>query len=196
MKRAFDFVVSSTALVVLSPVLGAIAAAVKATDPSGPVLFSQERVGLRGKVFRIHKFRSMRAGAPGLQVTSAQDDRITSIGKVIRKTKLDELPQLWDVAVGNMSLVGPRPEVPKYVALWPADARDVILSVRPGITDPASVRWRNESEELAAAPDPERHYIEVLLPEKARMYVDYVRQRTFVGDLKVLFSTLVAVGRG
>lgn len=196
MKRAFDLLVSSSALVVLSPVLGAIAAAVKASDPSGPVLFSQERVGLHGKVFRIHKFRSMRAGAPGLQVTSAHDDRITPVGKVIRKTKLDELPQLWDVAVGNMSLVGPRPEVPKYVALWPAADRDVILSVRPGITDPASVRWRNESEELAAAPDPERHYIDVLLPEKARMYVDYVRTRSFVGDLKVLVRTAVAVGRG
>lgn len=196
MKRAFDLVVSSSALVVLSPVLGAIAAAVKITDPAGPVLFSQERVGLRGKVFRIHKFRSMRAGAPGLQITSAQDDRITPVGKIIRKTKLDELPQLWDVAVGNMSLVGPRPEVPKYVALWPADARQIILSVRPGITDPASVRWRNESDELASADDPERHYIDVILPEKARMYVDYVRNRSFIGDLQVLIKTIGAVGRG
>jgi lipopolysaccharide/colanic/teichoic acid biosynthesis glycosyltransferase len=195
-KRAFDVVVSFAALVVLSPVLGAVAVAIKVTDPSGQVLFTQERVGLRGKVFRIHKFRSMRAGSPGIQVTSAHDDRITPVGRVIRKTKLDELPQLWDVAVGNMSLVGPRPEVPKYAALWPADAREVILSVRPGITDPASVRWRNESEELAAAPDPERHYIQVLLPEKTRMYVDYVQGRSFLGDLRVLASTLAAVGRG
>ncbi len=196
MKRAFDLVVSSSALVILSPLLGAIAAAIKLTDPQGPVLFTQERVGLRGKVFRIHKFRSMRVGAPGLQVTSAQDERITPLGKLIRKTKLDELPQLWDVAVGSMSLVGPRPEVPKYVALWPAADREVILSVRPGITDPASVRWRNESEALAAAPDPERHYVDVLLPEKARMYVDYVRTRSFLGDLRVLWRTAVAVGRG
>jgi lipopolysaccharide/colanic/teichoic acid biosynthesis glycosyltransferase len=196
MKRAFDFLVASTALVVLSPVFGAIAAAVKVTDPAGPVLFAQERVGRRGRLFKIHKFRSMRVGAAGLQVTSAQDARITPVGQVIRKTKLDELPQLWDVLVGNMSLVGPRPEVPKYVAHWPAEARDIILSVRPGITDPASVRWRNEAEELATATDPERHYIDVILPEKARMYVDYVRSRTFVGDLKVLVSTLAAVGRG
>lgn len=196
MKRAFDFAVSSSALVVLSPLLAAIGVAVKVTDPSGPVLFSQERVGRHGKVFRIHKFRSMRAGAAGLQVTSAGDDRITPVGKVIRKTKLDELPQLWDVAVGNMSLVGPRPEVPKYVALWPGDLREVILSVRPGITDPASVRFRNESEELAAADDPEAHYVDVILPEKARMYAAYARTRTFLGDLKILAATLVAVGRG
>lgn len=196
MKRAFDFLVASTALVVLSPVFGAIAAAVKVTDPAGPVLFAQERVGRRGRLFKIHKFRSMRVGAAGLQVTSAQDARITPVGQVIRKTKLDELPQLWDVLVGNMSLVGPRPEVPEYVAHWPAEARDIILSVRPGITDPASVRWRNEAEELATATDPERHYIDVILPEKARMYVDYVSSRTFVGDLKVLVSTLAAVGRG
>ena len=161
----------------------------------GPLFYSQDRVGHHGRVFQIHKFRTMRPGAPGLQVTSDGDPRVTRVGAVLRKTKLDELPQLWDVLVGRMSLVGPRPEVPKYVALWPAQHREVILSVRPGITDPASVRWRNESEELAQAPDPEAHYVEVLLPQKAAMYAEYVRTRSFWGDVLVLFRTAVAVGR-
>ncbi len=195
-KRAFDAAVSGIGLTVLSPVLAVIAALVKRDDPSGPVFFTQERIGLHGKPFRIHKFRTMRTDNAGLLVTSAGDNRITRIGAVLRKTKLDELPQLWDVLTGRMSLVGPRPEVARYVALWPAPERDLILSVRPGITDPASVRFRNESEQLATAPDPEAHYVEVLLPQKAAMYADYVRSRTFVGDLLVLVRTALAVGRG
>lgn len=187
--------VAAGMLAVLSPALAVIAVLIKRDDPAGPVLFTQERVGLSGIPFRIHKFRTMRPGAPGLQVTSDGDPRVTRVGAVLRKTKLDELPQLWDVLVGRMSLVGPRPEVPKYVALWPAQHREVILSVRPGITDPASVRWRNESEELAQAPDPEAHYVEVLLPQKAAMYAEYVRTRSFWGDVLVLFRTAVAVGR-
>ena len=194
-KRAFDVAVAAGMLAVLSPALAVIAVLIKRDDPAGPVLFTQERVGLGGLPFRIHKFRTMRPGAPGLQVTSDGDPRVTRVGAVLRKTKLDELPQLWDVLVGRMSLVGPRPEVPKYVALWPAQHREVILSVRPGITDPASVRWRNESEELAQAPDPEAHYVEVLLPQKAAMYAEYVRTRSFWGDVLVLFRTAVAVGR-
>jgi len=196
MKRFFDFLLSGGALVVLSPVFGVIAGLIKRDEPESPVLFTQERVGLHGEPFRIHKFRTMRAGASGLQVTSDSDGRITKVGRWLRKTKLDELPQLWDVARGKMSLVGPRPEVPKYAALWPEQFRAEILSVRPGITDPASIRFRNESEELAAAPDPEAHYVEVLLPQKAAMYADYARSRSFVGDVRVLWRTLVAVGRG
>lgn len=194
-KRVFDVAVSAGLLAALSPLLVVIAILIKRDDPDGPILFSQERVGRGGIPFRIHKFRTMRPGAPGLQVTSDGDPRVTRVGAVLRKTKLDELPQLWDVLVGRMSLVGPRPEVPKYVALWPAQHREVILSVRPGITDPASVRWRNESEELAQAPDPEAHYVEVLLPQKAAMYAEYVRTRSFWGDVLVLFRTAVAVGR-
>lgn len=194
-KRAFDVIVSGATLAVLSPALAVIAALVKRDDPSGPVLFTQERVGQGGMPFRIHKFRTMRPDSPGLQVTSDGDPRVTRIGAFLRKTKLDELPQLWDVLVGRMSLVGPRPEVPKYVGLWPEQLRDLILSVRPGITDPASVRWRNESEELAQAADPEAHYVEVLLPQKAAMYAEYVRTRSFWGDVLVLFRTAVAVGR-
>lgn len=195
-KRAFDVIVSGATLAVLSPALAVIAALVKRDDPSGPVLFTQERVGQGGMPFRIHKFRTMRPDSPGLQVTSDGDPRVTRIGAFLRKTKLDELPQLWDVLVGRMSLVGPRPEVPKYVGLWPEQLRDLILSVRPGITDPASVRWRNESEELAQAADPEAHYVEVLLPQKAAMYAEYVRTRSFWGDLVVLIRTAAAVGRG
>lgn len=196
LKRAFDLGVSSVLLAVFSPVMALIAALIKRSEPDSPVLFTQERVGRHGRTFRIHKFRTMTAGAPGLAVTSATDARVTRVGSVLRRTKLDELPQLWDVARGEMSLVGPRPEVAHYVDLWPADSRGLILSVRPGITDPASVRFRNEQEELAAAPDPERHYIDVILPEKARMYADYVRHRSLRGDVGVLWRTVVAVGRG
>lgn len=196
LKRVFDLTVGSVVLALSSPVMAVIAGLIKSSEPHAPVLFTQERVGLHGRLFRIHKFRTMRAGAAGLAVTSATDARVTPVGAVLRRTKLDELPQLWDVVRGEMSLVGPRPEVAHYVAQWPADVRDLILTVRPGITDPASVRFRNEQEELAAVPDPERHYIEVILPEKARMYADYVRNRSLLGDLKVLWHTVVAVGRG
>lgn len=196
LKRVFDAAASAVLLVVSSPVMAVAAALIKKAEPEAPVLFSQERVGLGGRTFRIHKFRTMTAGAPGLSVTSASDSRVTRVGAVLRKTKLDELPQLWDVLRGEMSLVGPRPEVPRYVAEWPADLRAEILSVRPGITDPASVRFRNEQDELGAAPDPERHYLEVILPEKAAMYAEYVRTRSFMGDLRTLLSTLGAVVRG
>ena len=195
MKRAIDLAVSGIGLVLLTPVLAVVAGLIKRSEPEAPVLFTQERVGLGGEPFDIHKFRTMRAGAGGLQVTSDGDDRITRVGRVLRKTKLDELPQLWDVARGRMSLVGPRPEVSKYVAQWPAELRDEILSVRPGITDPASIRFRNESEELAAAADPEAHYVHVILPEKARMYAAYARSHSLRGDLKVLWDTLVVVAR-
>ena len=195
MKRAIDLAVSGIGLVLLSPVVAVVAGLIKRSEPEAPVLFTQERVGLGGEPFDIHKFRTMRAGAGGLQVTSDGDDRITRVGRVLRKTKLDELPQLWDVARGRMSLVGPRPEVSKYVAQWPAELRDEILSVRPGITDPASIRFRNESEELAAAADPEAHYVHVILPEKARMYAAYARSHSLRGDLKVLWDTLVVVAR-
>ncbi len=191
-KRVFDVVSSAAGLVVLSPVLAAVSAAIWASD-RGPVFFRQERVGLHGRHFRIHKFRSMRVDNAGAQVTSANDDRITPIGKVLRKTKLDELPQLIDVLVGDMSVVGPRPEVPQYVRQWPADARAEILSVRPGISDPASVAFRNEQDELAASGDPERHYVEEILPRKVAMYRDYVRSRSFAGDLRVIGDTLAAV---
>lgn len=193
-KRGFDFVVSGLMLLVVWPVLVILALAIR-IDSSGPVIFRQVRVGLGGRIFRIRKFRTMRVDIDGALVSATGDGRVTRVGRFLRKSKLDELPQIFDVFVGHMSLVGPRPEVPIYVAMWPADARRVILSVRPGITDPASIAMRNESEELAAAEDPERHYVESLLPRKAAMYVDYVNSRSFLGDLVVIGRTLATVMR-
>jgi lipopolysaccharide/colanic/teichoic acid biosynthesis glycosyltransferase len=195
MKRAFDVVVAAAVLAVLWPVMLIVAVAIL-VDSGTPVLFRQDRVGLTGQVFRIRKFRTLRNGPQGALVSPTDDPRITRVGAVLRRTKLDELPQLIDVVEGRMSLVGPRPEVPRYVALWPDDLRDVILSVRPGITDPASVAFRHEPQLLASAADPERYYVEVLLPEKARMYAEYVRTQSLAGDVRVIADTVLAlVGR-
>lgn len=191
LKRLFDVTVSTLLLIALIPILALVALMMRVLYGS-PVIFRQERVGLGGRIFRIHKFRTMTLGT-GAQVTSDNDTRIHTGGKMLRATKLDELPQLWDVLLGQMSLVGPRPEVPKYVNHWPADAREKIVSVKPGITDPASVAYRHESVELARAEDPERHYVDVILPRKVRMYVDYINTRSFSGDLLILFRTATAV---
>ena len=191
-KRGFDVAASLGALVVTAPVMAAVAVAVKATSP-GPVLFTQERVGRHGRPFRIHKFRTMRTDHDGVAVSGTGDPRVTPVGRVLRRTKLDELPQFFDVLVGSMSLVGPRPEVPQYARQWPEDLRPVILSVRPGITDPGSIEFRNEADELAAAEDPETHYVESILPRKAAVYADYVRARTFRGDLRILGRTVRTV---
>ncbi|MER6590434.1 sugar transferase [Micromonospora purpureochromogenes] len=190
-KRCFDIAVAAVALILCAPVLAAVAVAIR-LDDGGPVLFRQERAGRRGRSFRIHKFRTMRV-APGSAVTSDTDDRITRVGRFLRASKLDELPQLYDVLVGHMSLVGPRPEVRRYVDCWPPIARWRILSVRPGITDPASIIYRNESAELARAPQPEDYYLSVVLPRKVEMYVRYVETRSFLGDLLILARTVQAV---
>jgi len=197
MKRAFDLVCSAAGLLALLPLLALIAVAIKLDSP-GPVFFRQERVGRNGVPFRIHKLRSMRVAQPGQarQITVGEDDRITRVGRLIRQWKLDELVQLIDVLQGNMSLVGPRPEVPKYVALYPEALRAVVLSVRPGITDPASIRFRDESAVLGRAADPEAAYREVILPEKLRLQAEYVRGRSFGGDLRIILQTLSAIGRG
>ncbi|REE03782.1 sugar transferase [Citricoccus muralis] len=191
-KRVLDTVVSAAALVVTSPALAVVAVAIKATSP-GPVLFTQERVGQYGRTFKIHKFRTMRPDHDGLAVSGTGDPRVTRIGAILRKTKLDEVPQFYDVLRGDMSLVGPRPEVPEYVAQWPTEMRPIILSVRPGITDPASIEFRNEGDELALARDPESHYVDSILPRKAAAYVDYVQRRSLVGDLKILGNTAKVV---
>lgn len=193
-KRIFDVVTASTGLVVTAPLLAAAAIAVR-IESGPPVIFRQERVGRGGRPFRIHKFRTMRAG-PGPLISSTHDPRITRVGSILRRTKLDELPQLIDVLVGNMSLVGPRPEVPSYVALWPAAEREIILSSRPGITDPAAVLFHNEQDELAAVDDPEDHYVNSLLPRKVAMYVAYVQNQSLTLDLKILVSTLRVVAAG
>lgn len=192
LKRALDLTAAGLGLVICSPLLLAVATAIRLDGP-GPVLFRQVRVGRGGAEFRILKFRTMRPDNAGAQVTSANDARITRVGAWLRRTKLDELPQLFNVLRGEMSLVGPRPEVPTYVAAWPPAARELILSVRPGITDPASVEFRHEQEELAAAVDPDDHYRRVILPRKVELYVEYVRTQSLMRDLKVLLSTIAAI---
>lgn len=190
-KRLFDIVLSAVALVLLWPLLLVIALWVKLDSP-GPVFFRQERVGRHGVPFRIHKFRTMtHAAVPkGPQITIGADARITRAGQFLRRSKLDELPQLIDVLVGSMSFVGPRPEVPRYVAIYPPALRDKVLSVRPGITDMASLQYRNESELLARASDPEREYREVVLPAKLALQAQYVERAGVVTDLRLIVLTL------
>lgn len=194
-QRVVDIAASAGGLVVLAPVMAASAVAIKMDSP-GPVFFRQERVGRHGTTFRIHKFRTMRTDVAGANVSTTGDARITRVGRILRKTKLDELPQLIDVLQGHMALVGPRPEVPEFVEKWEPARRSVILSVRPGITDPASIALRNEADELAGAVDPHRYYVEVLLPRKTAMYVDYVRTRSVAGDLSLVVKTIRAVAAG
>jgi len=165
-KRLFDIVGASVALLLLWPLLLAVALWIKLDSP-GPVFFRQERVGRHGVPFRIHKFRTMVIDAParGLQITVGADPRITRAGAFLRRTRIDELPQFIDVLQGTMSLVGPRPEVPRYVALYPSGLRERALAVRPGITDPSSIEFIDEAERLARAADPAREYVEVILPQ-------------------------------
>lgn len=193
-KRLFDFAGAALGLLLLSPLFLAIAVWIKIDSP-GPVFFRQRRVGRYGVPFRIHKFRTMRVDAPALgpEITVGADPRITRSGQVLRATKLDELPQLIDVLAGSMSLVGPRPEVPRYVALYPAAMRDKVLSVRPGITDPASIEFRDESTLLARAADPERAYVEQIMPAKLQAAARYVEQRSLRGDLRLIGATLRAL---
>lgn len=190
-KRAFDLLVASLALLLLAPLMLGLALLVK-LDSAGPVFFRQQRVGRFGVPFRIHKFRSMVADAPrrGPALTVGADARITRVGQWLRRTRLDELPQFIDVLVGHMSLVGPRPEVPEYVAHYPAGLRERALSVRPGITSPASLLYLNEAELLARAADPQREYIEVILPRKLQCAVDYAEQASLRTDFGVLLRTL------
>ena len=190
-KRLFDLFAASLALLLLTPGLALIAVAIKLDSP-GPVFFRQQRVGRRGVPFRIHKFRTMRADAEegGPQITVGADPRITRAGHFLRRTKLDELPQLIDVIAGTMSLVGPRPEVPRYVAMYPDDVRSKVLSVRPGITDPASIAYRDESALLAAAADPERLYVDEVMPAKLRHAVRYVETMSLATDLRLIGLTL------
>jgi lipopolysaccharide/colanic/teichoic acid biosynthesis glycosyltransferase len=190
-KRLFDLLVAGIGLLLLALPGLVVALAIKLDSP-GPVFFRQERVGRHGRLFRIHKLRTMRTDAErtGLPLTVGADLRITRIGVWLRRTRCDELPQFIDVLRGDMSLVGPRPEVPRYVAMYPSGLREQVLSVRPGITDPASLRHLDESALLAAAADPEREYVEVILPLKLREAADYARHATLATDLRVIVRTL------
>ena len=190
MKRLFDFTVSAMALLLLSPLFLLMAALLRAIC-GGPIFYSGKRVGLRGKTFKMHKFRTMVPDAErmGGSCTSADDPRITRLGSWLRRSKLDELPQLLNVFLGEMSLVGPRPEVPEYVGLFSSEER-TILSVRPGITDWASIWDCNEGQALAGSSDPERIYLERIRPEKIRLQLEYVRRQSFAIDLLILWETL------
>ena len=197
-KRAFDLAVALVALILLAPLFAVLALVIKLDSP-GPVFFRQERTGRHGVPFRIHKFRTMREGAVGLPLTVGVDARITRVGGWLRRHRVDELPQFIDVLLGRMSVVGPRPEVPCYVAHYPPVLRERALAVRPGITDPASLEFIDEAALLARAADPEREYIEVVLPAKVQRAADYAERATLLSDLAVLWRTLrvlLAGGRG
>lgn len=192
-KRVFDVVCSALGLLALSPVLLICALLVGLTSPGG-VLFRQERIGKDGVPFTIYKFRSMRKDNCGLKITTSGDSRITPIGKVLRKTKLDELPQLFNVLKGDMSFVGPRPEVREYTDLYDEEQRQVLL-VRPGITGLASIRYRNENEILAASDDPNRTYIEEVMPQKIALDLEYIPRASVWYDIRLILETLVTVVR-
>jgi lipopolysaccharide/colanic/teichoic acid biosynthesis glycosyltransferase len=188
-KRLFDLLGAVLGLLLLSPLLLVVALWVK-LDSAGPVFFRQERVGRFGRPFSIHKFRSMRTDAAGPSLTVGDDPRITRAGRWLRRTRVDELPQLIDVLRGDMSLVGPRPEVPRYVAHYPPGLRERALAVRPGITDPASLQFIDEAAQLARAADPEREYIERILPAKLQRAADYAERASLASDVALLWRTL------
>jgi len=193
-KRFFDWLASSVGLILLSPLLLALAVWIK-LDSSGPIFFRQERVGRAGSLFRIHKFRTMVTDAErlGLQITVGADARVTRVGHWLRKYKLDELPQLIDVWLGRMSLVGPRPEVPHYVAYYPEDVRALVQSVRPGITDLASIEFKDENEILGKSVNPDQTYITEILPIKLFYYVNYVKNRSFILDIYIIYRTINSI---
>jgi lipopolysaccharide/colanic/teichoic acid biosynthesis glycosyltransferase len=192
-KRSFDLTASTIALFILWPLFVVIAIWIK-LDSKGPVFFKQTRVGLNEKNFEILKFRSMSvptsAQTAGLLITVGLDARVTKSGAFIRKTKLDELPQLMNVWLGTMSIVGPRPEVPKYIACYTPEQKKCVLSVRPGITDNASIAFRDENEILGRALDAEKAYIEEVLPIKIALYIDYVKNNSFVKDIQIILKTI------
>ena len=190
LKRVMDLFFSFFGLVILSPVFLVIAIWIK-LDSKGPVFYKQVRVGKNMEPFKIFKFRTMIYDPydKGLQLTTSDDKRITRSGRFLRKTKLDELPQLINVLIGEMSLVGPRPEVPKYVRYYPEEVRKIVLSVPPGITDRASLEFKNENEILNLSKNPEKTYIDEILPVKLEYYVEYVENRTLFGDIKIIIDT-------
>lgn len=193
MKRLFDIVASGCGLIVLSPLFLILAIWVK-LDSDGPVFYRQVRVGYKNKDFRIFKFRSMRIDSDkgSLVTIGGRDPRVTRSGYLIRKFKFDELPQLINVFLGDISLVGPRPEVRHYVDYWTPKQMHV-LDVRPGITDPASIKFRNENELMEKAEDPEDYYINVIMQEKIKLYLEYVENASFWYDIKLIFETFKVI---
>jgi lipopolysaccharide/colanic/teichoic acid biosynthesis glycosyltransferase len=193
-KRAFDLFAAAAGLLLLAPLFLLAALWIKLDSP-GPVFYRQQRVGRHGVLFGIYKFRTMGNTAGGPELTVGKDCRITRAGRFLRQHKLDELPQLINVVQGTMSLVGPRPEVPRYVAHYPEAVRAVVLSVAPGMTDWASIRYKDENAILGQSSDPERAYLDTILPAKLAFYERYVHERTFWTDLRIIASTVAALLR-
>jgi lipopolysaccharide/colanic/teichoic acid biosynthesis glycosyltransferase len=192
-KRIFDILLSFFGIIVLSIPIGFIALLIYLSS-HGEIFFRQKRVGLWGRDFTLYKFRTMTVfdDASKGRFDVGDSSRVTPLGKILRKTKLDELPQLWNVLIGDMSFVGPRPEVRKWVEVYP-ERWEKVHRVRPGITDPASIRYRNEEEILAASPDPETTYKTVILPQKLDLYEDYIKHQTFIRDILIIFQTLFSI---
>jgi lipopolysaccharide/colanic/teichoic acid biosynthesis glycosyltransferase len=192
-KRLFDIFASFVGLIFLIPLFVLVSIWIK-LDSSGPVFYRQQRVGRYGKLFAIHKFRTMTSDTKNVsKLTIGDDCRITHSGKFLRKFKIDELPQLIDVLSGTMSLVGPRPEVEEFIDCYPADIREKVLSVRPGITDRASIEMVDESSILANYDDPKKAYIEEILPLKQKFYLDYVERNNVFTDVLIIFSTFIKI---
>lgn len=195
-KRVFDVLVSAVALMLLWP-LGLLIAIAVVWDSPGPAIFRQPRLGRAGRLFHIHKFRTMVDTAPamGMSLTVGEDPRITRVGAWLRRTKLDELPQLWDVLRGEMSLVGPRPEVPEFLPWYPPELKDRVLSVRPGLTDPVSLQFAQEAQLLAQSSDPRRTYCEDILPVKLRAAAQYAETANLRTDIAILLDTMTLLWR-
>lgn len=189
-KSVFDRVMAFVGLLFLWPVLLVVALMIKIKMPGGPVVFKQRRVGQYGKLFTMYKFRSMTVGHGGSSVSVAGESRITPLGAKLRKYKLDELPELWNVLIGDMSFVGPRPDVPGYADMLTGDDRRV-LDLKPGITGPASMKYRNEEEILALQPDPQRYNDEVIFPDKVRINLEYLDNWSFALDIRIIIYTII-----
>ncbi len=189
LKWIFDRVMAAAGLLALCPVLAVVAVLIRVRMPGGPVIFRQRRVGRGGRLFTMYKFRSMTVGHGGSSVSVAGESRITPLGHVLRRYKLDELPELWNVLIGDMSLVGPRPDVPGYADRLTGEDRDV-LRLRPGITGPASLKYANEEEILALVDDPQRYNDEVIFPDKVRINLQYYRSHSLAGDIKLILATI------
>ena len=189
-KWIFDRVAALVGLAVLWPLLAAVAVAIRVRMPDGPVIFRQKRVGRHGRLFTMYKFRSMTVGHGGSSVSVAGEARITPLGATLRRYKLDELPELWNVLTGDMSLVGPRPDVPGYADALTGDDREVLM-LRPGITGPASLKYRDEEELLARQPDPARYNDEVIFPDKVRINRYYLHNYSFTKDIQMILCTVL-----
>ena len=189
LKSLFDRIASLFGLIFLFPILLVVGILIRVKMPGGPIIFKQKRVGQYGKLFTMYKFRSMTVSHSGRSVSVKGESRITPLGIQLRKYKLDELPELWNVLIGDMSFVGPRPDVPGYADKLEGDARRILL-LKPGITGPASLKYRNEEELLAEQEDPQKYNDEVLFPDKVRINIEYLNNRSFWHDIKIIIYTV------